>query len=1366
MKLPRPRCRGLSAAFAVALLALCGGPPAAGAAVPDFLLQSPEDVLTGTEAGRMGLPWGIAADPNLPGHLYVADELNERVDEFTPWGEFVRAWGWGVKDGNAEFQICTNESGCQNGIPGSGVGQFAQPEAIATDTSGNVYVMEAANHRVQKFDSNGNFLLMFGGEVNETTKANVCSKADLEGGDVCKAGKAGTGSGEFGLGFLSYTSRITTSPTTGTVFVAGSENRIQAFNPNGSFKEEIVGGCLEGEAIKALTSDSGGNLYVSFQGGTEVRKLGPMGPTATCLAEPKFSVERVFTMAVGPEGHVFANAEGGGVELPRILEFDASGKCLDCGEEGEEGKPGFDRSSGESLKGIAVGTACGPADLYVPHFRSDPSQSFFRGFGPPPDTELCPQPNRPPSIVSQYALSAETTQATVQARINPNFWPDTRYYLEYGTSPCSAGGCTLKQPVPPGSLLTTKTTRAPIKTAAILLEGLAPNTEYFYRFVAESDGGGPVFGTGPEPSLAEGGEASFTTFAKTGTQACPANEAFRTGPSALLPDCRAHELVSPLDKGSGDVIALPEFTTALPSTLDQASTDGDKLSYGSYRAFGDAESAPFTTQYLAARGKDGWASHAISPPRERLALSAGQHIDTELKALSPDLCESWWRTLSEPEPPLDPLAVPHYPNLYRRTDADCGGQSWEALSTVEPPNLPAIQYFDLELQGRSADGTAAIYVASDSLPGSGAPPQPATCDPEAESPSCRLKLYYRKAGEALPHYVCVLPSGTALAGACSAGSYGNDHGKGRMSNLQGAISEDGSRVFWTEAETETAPIYLRQNPGEEQSALAHGGATGTGTLTAGSATVTSLIAAQGKATFTVGSPTATLTETTVGQFVAGQPLTALGKVPPGTTILSVEGSTLTLSANATGTGEVKVSSKGPLPFEVGQEIAGKGIAPDTTIEAVALGELTLSKPAGASGSAVALTAGSPCTEAAKACTIAVSQEAEGLSEATGSRFWAAAADGSRAIFESGGGLYSFDVDTQTTTSIEALGVAGVSMDARRVYFVSEEDCGGEGQAGQRNLYLYEAGEECGAGEMDFVAELTAGDAVPVPSREEFSTTALEPSLRWTRVTPDGLGAAFGSFAQPTGYDNTDRKSGAADAEVYLYDATANGGAGKLVCASCNPSGARPVGVNLIIDDSNREFWAAAQIPAWENNLYASRALSEDGNRLFFESSDALTPRDTNGLLDVYQWEAPGTGSCKESSPGFSPSNGGCLGLISTGQAAQDARFHDASPNGSDVFFSTIESLLGQDYGLIDVYDARIGGGFPEPPPPPVECEGENCQHPPGAPEYTTPSSLLSDGPGNLAASPARSRCAKGKVRRGKRCLKRRQAQGRGAKHRG
>jgi hypothetical protein len=301
-------------------------------------------------------------------------------------------------------------------------------------------------------------------------------------------------------------------------------------------------------------------------------------------------------------------------------------------------------------------------------------------------------------------------------------------------------------------------------------------------------------------------------------------------------------------------------------------------------------------------------------------------------------------------------------------------------------------------------------------------------------------------------------------------------------------------------------------------------------------------------------------------------------------------------------------------------------------------------------------------------------------------------------------------------------------------------------AGKPNLYLAEGGG------LGFIATL-AGNDVSVSS--EYATITRRPHQRTARVSPDGLHAAFTSFGAPTHYDNTDAKSGKADMEVFLYDA---GGEGELICASCNPSGGRPVGARMPKLAEGKEVWAAASLPVWFKALYPGRVLADDGNRLYFEATDALVPRDSNGTIDVYQWERSGRGGCEQSDPDYSTQNQGCVSLVSSGQSAGEARFLDASPSGDDVFFTTAASLVEWDYGLVDIYDARVDGGLPAPPVPPAECEGEACQGPAAAPEPPRPSSLTYSGPGNLLERNARPRCAKGKVRRrvrGKsRCVKR------------
>jgi hypothetical protein len=139
------------------------------------------------------------------------------------------------------------------------------------------------------------------------------------------------------------------------------------------------------------------------------------------------------------------------------------------------------------------------------------------------------------------------------------------------------------------------------------------------------------------------------------------------------------------------------------------------------------------------------------------------------------------------------------------------------------------------------------------------------------------------------------------------------------------------------------------------------------------------------------------------------------------------------------------------------------------------------------------------------------------------------------------------------------------------------------------------------------------------------------------------------------------------------------------------------------------------------------------------------PRDTNAKQDVYEWEEPGTGDCTQASPAYSPPNGGCVSLISSGKSPQDSSFLDASANGEDVFISTSSSLLPQDPGLIDIYDARVGGGFPQPTQA-APCQGEACQGAAQNPADITPGSASFVGPPDPVAKQRARRCPKGKRR--------------------
>jgi hypothetical protein len=105
-----------------------------------------------------------------------------------------------------------------------------------------------------------------------------------------------------------------------------------------------------------------------------------------------------------------------------------------------------------------------------------------------------------------------------------------------------------------------------------------------------------------------------------------------------------------------------------------------------------------------------------------------------------------------------------------------------------------------------------------------------------------------------------------------------------------------------------------------------------------------------------------------------------------------------------------------------------------------------------------------------------------------------------------------------------------------------------------------------------------------------------------------------------------------------------------------------------------------------------RIVTEDGT-MFFDTASRLVSSDHNGRRDVYAYKE------------------GRLWLISPGDESFDAVFVGATDGGRDVFFQTEQSLVSRDTdGSTDVYDARIGGGFPgqSPPPPPASCVRAEC----------------------------------------------------------
>jgi prepilin-type N-terminal cleavage/methylation domain-containing protein len=233
----------------------------------------------GTGAGQLANGGaGIAIDAD--GNVYVSDQQSVRVEKFDSSGNFITMWGWGVQDGASQAETCT--SGCQAGIVGAGDGQFGGNAGIAIDASGDVYVTDISDSRVQKFSSNGTYISQFG--------------------------SVGTGNGQF------ESPEDIAIDTAGNIYVTdsgGEYSRVEKFDSNGTYLSQFApedGGLPNGIAI-----DTAGNIYVTTTSchvekfssdGTYIAELGSCG---TGDGNGQFVSAVNFDVAVAPNGNLYAS---------------------------------------------------------------------------------------------------------------------------------------------------------------------------------------------------------------------------------------------------------------------------------------------------------------------------------------------------------------------------------------------------------------------------------------------------------------------------------------------------------------------------------------------------------------------------------------------------------------------------------------------------------------------------------------------------------------------------------------------------------------------------------------------------------------------------------------------------------------------------------------------------------------------------------------------------------------------------------------------------------------------------------------------------------------------------------------------------
>jgi hypothetical protein len=698
---------------------------------------------------------------------------------------------------------------------------------------------------------------------------------------------------------------------------------------------------------------------------------------------------------------------------------------------------------------------------------------------------------------------------------------------------------------------------------------------------------------------------------------CP-NEAIRAeqGSAGLaLPDCRAYELVTPVEKDNGEPEAVQVGLNApgLRAIAGmQASVNGDRMAWASEYILPGSPSPGL--EYLSTRDAASWSSENVIPPQSVENGLACPFLEG-IAAYSADLSkgvlfdgygqpgsgfESEGLACGHDEPRLAPGELEGFQNLFLR---DNENRSYRLLD-LTPPGAPAAdadghKFYPAAFLAGSSDLSHVVF--EEELP----------LTPEAGSGD----ELYEWAGGA-DHLVSVLPGGAPVTEGRLAGATRNTGLEGGSTFLpvnvaayRHAVSADGSRVFFTAA----GSLYLREN--------------------------------------------------------------------------------------------------------------------------------------------AAASRAEECASPSRACTVQLDEAQSGaVGPGGGGHFMVASADGSRAFFTDENrltadstaaagkpDLYEYDLEKPagnrlTDLTVDAaepaavLGVSGASEDGSDLYFVAEAALTGSqqnshnavAQPGRPNLYLAHAGA------TTFIATLDPADLCDWTSNTGCSGANVpEASGLTARVSANGAFIAFPSIARLTGYDNTDVNTGNPDAEVFLYDSSSD----RLDCASCEPGGAPPTAPSIIRYPTN------LSLNNNDKSAYPQRNASGNG-QVFFETADALLPRDANGVRDVYEYAE------------------GRLHLISSGTDAADSYFLDATPSGNDVFFATTQPLLARDPDTnYDIYDARVGGGFSEPPTSPA-CDGEGCR---GvgtqAPAEGSPATSHFEGPGNRTEKPS-LRCKPG-LRKHGHCLKKR-----------
>jgi hypothetical protein len=1276
---------------------------------------------------------GVAV--NMSTHdVYVADTGNHRVDEFEADRVFVRAWGFEV-DGLPGFGECTSISSCQGGVSGSEPGQFESPVFIAVDNSpsgeGDVYVGDAKDDVITKFTASGAVVSSWGtnGQLTEACQ---------------KLGEAPPCPGSRLVAFPTLMGLVVDSSGNLDVLVNyGGELGAQAilqYSRGGGLVEELEA-AGEGNEPAGLAIDGFGDFFKARS--SPFRKVFELNESGSMVGRVTESASTTGIAAAGSDVYV---DQGTDVEH---FAFSASEVVSEPGGKSCHVPEGCnnptDSFGSEILKagaGLAVDSSSGSpssGDVFVADAGAGQVDVF-----------------RPASVaeVSTEGSTVESpSSATVSATVDPDSLTLSSCDLEYKTEAESSFGAHAVACTPiPGGVNEAVAVKAK-------LEGLAPDTNYLYRVSAGTSG-------------ASGGEShgqtqSFQTMGPAGVEFARVGENTRTGASVeAFIDTHgfpAHYRVeygenteykgAPVPEGQltgSETIKAPiggltldtvyhyrivltsecepehpahicevDTPDATFSTLSSAPIGEEKAtSVGESEAKVGAQINPTgesTSYYVQYGTSEAYGKH--TPEQPLGAANAAVPVTVTLTGLAPD-------------------TTYHFRFVARNgagaSDGPDATFTTPAATSTSASTLPDNREYELV----SNSGTQAeVYV-------------PTAAYEEENRDVHTFQLFQAAAGAGAMIYMAEPPAkgGNGAIGKAEGDAWLSRRGEGTWRTEAITPVGSGDETEFQAFSSDLANGILETSV---QPLLAEGAAA---CASAGESDLYSRTSA-------TGAYQALLTGTARIPVGCGHPLFAGSSADGSNVIFQDEAALVAPAIEATelpadrpehhapgGPGRSKPCEFGCNLYESSEghlrliNVLKGQVVPNATFGGFSRlkhGPIPerpdFSGAISSDGSRIFWTDTRAGTGMER---IYVFENGTNVPVSKGAgEFLAATPDGRYALYTEEGALWRFDTQSGTRTQLEpssaqVQGLAAINTsgeDASYVYFVAdgvltggERNAHGETAAeGQPNLYVLHAGVS------RFIATLsTVDNELSVSSAEFGGDWETGIGNRTAQMTPDGRHLLFASVRPLTGYRDIVGSGNrrAPEAEAFVYSAED----GRLLCASCNPSGAAPPATGSEIENKS-------PISLSVSDTYAKRAITEDGSRVFFETNLPLVSQATNGFPQkfgsTYEWEREGTGSCPVATSVF----GGCVFLLSGGKGSDSSVFVDASANGSDAFFASREPLApgtnGEVMELIDAHECSSSA--PCPKASATACTGTGCQGlPPAPPSFATPPSATFNGAGN------------------------------------